>query len=163
MDQKKILLYPEEAMKNALQAERNGMPVKTASRTFKVPRTTLLCKFKGINPEFRKMGPATIFSIEEENLLVQWLQQMDRSRIFNADESAFFLNPKGSKVLAPRDEETVDATVNTNEKECLTVLINCYAAGTLAPPMIIFEYKRISSDLTARVRKHWGIGVSENG
>ncbi|KAL3286195.1 hypothetical protein HHI36_000706 [Cryptolaemus montrouzieri] len=79
MDSKQISLYPEEAMRDALQAVRNGMPVKTASKTFNVPRTTLLYKFKGINHESRKMGPATIFSREEENLLVQWLLQMAKS------------------------------------------------------------------------------------
>lgn len=247
----KILQYAESAMQDALKAVRNGMPVKTAADNFKVPRTTLLYKFKGTNPESRKMGPATIFSSEEEDLLVKWVLQMAKSgfpiskenflssvsklakelnktfkneipgrkwyerflqrhpeislrspqnltmsrssvekvqirrwfsevseflekagltyvlndprRVFNADESAFFLNPKGNKVLAPRGEKNVYATVNSNEKECLTVLINSNAAGTLAPPMIIFRYKRIPAELSSSVPKHWGIGMSENG
>lgn len=75
----KILQYSESAMQNALAAVRNGMPVKTAANNFKVPRTTLLYKFKGINPESRKMGPATIFLPEEEDLLVKWVLQMAKS------------------------------------------------------------------------------------
>lgn len=66
-------------MTNALSAVRSGMPVKTASKTFKVPKTTLLYKFKGINPESRKMGPATIFSKTEEDLLVTWITSMAKS------------------------------------------------------------------------------------
>lgn len=247
----KILQYPECSMTNALNAVRSGMPVKTAAKTFNVPKTTLLYKFRGINPESRKMGPATIFSSIEEDILVKWIKSMaksgfpiskeiflssasklakelnkafknnipgrkwyegflrrhpeitlrtpqnltmsrssvtqiqikrwfnevheflkdsnstnilqDPNRIFNADESAFFLNPKGNKVLALRGDKTVYTTVNSNEKECLTVLLNGNAAGTLAPPMIIFRYKRIPSDLSLSVPREWGIGISENG
>lgn len=79
MTPKKILQYPEVAMQDALKAARNGMPIKTAAKTFNVPRTTLLYKFKGINPEYRKMGPATIFSQEQESLLVRWVLQMAKA------------------------------------------------------------------------------------
>ncbi|KAG5887835.1 hypothetical protein JTB14_022692 [Gonioctena quinquepunctata] len=76
---KKIRKYPEENMISALQAVKAGMPVKTASRNFNVPRTTLSYKPKGIHPEGRKMGPETIFNTEHENLLTEWLLIMARS------------------------------------------------------------------------------------
>ncbi|KAG5895676.1 hypothetical protein JTB14_026999 [Gonioctena quinquepunctata] len=75
----KILKYPEEDMISALQAVEAGMPVKTASRNFNVPRTTLLYKSKGIHPEGRKMGPETILNTEHENLLTEWPLIMARS------------------------------------------------------------------------------------
>lgn len=59
----------------------------------------------------------------------------DPSRVFNADEAALFLNPKGSKVLVPRGSKSVYKIVNPDEKECLTVLMN--ADGTIAPPLIL--------------------------
>ncbi|KAH9639391.1 hypothetical protein HF086_002080 [Spodoptera exigua] len=57
-------------------------------------------------------------------------------RVFNCDETAFFLNPKGNKVLAVRGNKTVYQKVNTDKKECLTVLLTGNAAGDLPPPMI---------------------------
>lgn len=49
----------------------------------------------------------------------------DPSRIFNADEAAFFLNPKGNNVLVPSGSKNVYQIINNDEKECLTVLLNC--------------------------------------
>ncbi|KAH9631277.1 hypothetical protein HF086_003713 [Spodoptera exigua] len=57
-------------------------------------------------------------------------------RVFNCDETAFFLNPKGNKVLAVTGKKTVYQKVNADEKECLTVLLTGHAAGDLPPPMI---------------------------
>lgn len=44
-------------------------------------------------------------------------------RIFNADESAFFLCPKIGKILAEKKSKTVYSHVNPSDKECLTVLV----------------------------------------
>ncbi|XP_050499973.1 uncharacterized protein LOC126880248 isoform X2 [Diabrotica virgifera virgifera] len=90
----------------------------------------------------------------------------DPNRVFNADESAFFLNPKGNKVLARKGDKTVYQQVNPDEKECLTVLAGCLtgnAAGKLAPPMVIFKYERIPKELALSVPEEWGIGRSESG
>ncbi|KAJ8916424.1 hypothetical protein NQ315_014637 [Exocentrus adspersus] len=54
------------------------------------------------------------------------------SRVFNADEAAFFLNPKGDKVLAHRGDKNIYQKVNADEKECLTVLMTGNAAGISA-------------------------------
>lgn len=56
--------------------------------------------------------------LKSENLL-----DIDRSRIFNCDESAFFLNPKGNKVITDKKSKGVYNLVGANDKECLTVLI----------------------------------------
>lgn len=85
------------------------------------------------------------------------------SRVFNADEAAFFLNPKGSKVLVPRGFKSVYKIVNPDEKECLTVLMNGNADGTIAPPLILFSYVRVPQDIAKSIPSHWGVGVSENG
>lgn len=52
----------------------------------------------------------------------------DLRRVFNADEAAFFLNPKGTKVLAAKGDITIYQEVNPDEKDCLTVLITGNAA-----------------------------------
>ncbi|KAK9711873.1 Tc5 transposase DNA-binding domain [Popillia japonica] len=52
----------------------------------------------------------------------------DLHSVFNADESAFFLNPKGNHFLTLKGEKTVYQQLNCDEKECLTVLITGNAA-----------------------------------
>ncbi|KAG5891805.1 hypothetical protein JTB14_006195 [Gonioctena quinquepunctata] len=86
----KFLKYPEENMISALQAVKAGMPVKTASRNFNVPRTTLLYKSIGIHPEGRKMGPETILNAEHENLLTEWLLIMARSGFHVSKENFLY-------------------------------------------------------------------------
>lgn len=84
-------------------------------------------------------------------------------RVFNCDESAFFLNPKGNKVLAAKGDKTIYQKVNADEKECLTVLVTGNAAGDVPPPMIVFQYERIPRELAASIPENWGVGRSENG
>ncbi|XP_022835853.1 tigger transposable element-derived protein 1-like [Spodoptera litura] len=84
-------------------------------------------------------------------------------RIFNMDETAFFFNPKGNKVLAPKGEKSVYQQVNSDEKECFTVLLGGNAAGQVLPPMVIFKYLRIPRELSLSVPATWGIGRSDSG
>lgn len=102
-----------------------------------------------------------VFSYLQENNLDEVLK--DPRRVFNADETAFFLNPKGNRVLAKKGDKTVYQQVNPDEKECLTVLITGNAAGHLAPPMVVFKYERIPKELALSVPGEWGIGKSESG
>lgn len=85
------------------------------------------------------------------------------NRIFNCDEAAFFLNPKGNKVLFSRGEKSVYSVINSNEKENLTVMVMGNANGDVGPPMIVFQYVRIPQDICDSVPKGWGMGTSENG
>lgn len=86
------------------------------------------------------------------------------SRVFNADEAAFFLNPKGNKVLVPRGSRCVYKLVNPNEKECLTVLMTGNAKGQVAPPLVLFAYERIPHAIAMKQPKeNWSTGRSENG
>lgn len=84
-------------------------------------------------------------------------------RVFNADEAAFFLNPKGNKVLTSRGEKCVYSIVNNDEKECLTVMISGNAFGDVCPSMIVFQYERIPQDIVENIPSDWGVGRSENG
>ncbi|KAJ8927186.1 hypothetical protein NQ314_020462 [Rhamnusium bicolor] len=84
------------------------------------------------------------------------------NRVFNADESAFYLQPKGDKVLTRKGEKNVYRTGN-DEKECITVLVTANAEGIMAPPMIVFTYTRVPGYISANIPESWGIGNSENG
>ncbi|KAJ8940287.1 hypothetical protein NQ314_010757 [Rhamnusium bicolor] len=84
-------------------------------------------------------------------------------RVFNADEAAFFMNPKGDKVLAKKGEKNIYQLINSDEKECITVLVTGNAAGLIAPTMVVFRYERIPRDIALSVPSDWGIGKSESG
>ncbi|XP_049886788.1 uncharacterized protein LOC126381335 [Pectinophora gossypiella] len=86
----------------------------------------------------------------------------DPSRVFNADETAFFLNPKPGRVLVKKGNKNIYST-SGNEKENLTVLFTTNAAGDIAPPMVVFSYDRIPRDIAESIPSNWGIGRSETG
>ncbi|KAI5646800.1 helix-turn-helix, psq domain-containing protein [Phthorimaea operculella] len=67
----------------------------------------------------------------------------DSQRIFNCDETGFFLCPKEKQVLVRKGSKRVYNRVANDEKECLTVLVNVSANGDIAPPMVLFPYKRM--------------------
>lgn len=70
----------------------------------------------------------------KENDLMSVLEEPER--VFNTDESAFFLSPKPRKVLAKKGEKHVYSS-SGDDKENLTVLVTGNDAGQLAPAMII--------------------------
>lgn len=102
-----------------------------------------------------------VYKYFEEQNLVEILS--DPSRIFNCDESAFFLCPKGDKVLAKRGSKFVYSRSGNNEKECLTICVGASAAGKLMPPFVLFPYKRIPQPIIEKYPKSWAIGKSDSG
>lgn len=83
----------------------------------------------------------------------------DPTRIFNTDESAFYLQPKAGKVLVRKGERNVYNTAG-DDKENLTVLLTANAAGTVAPPMIVYPYERLPTLIVNSVPEEWVIGRS---
>lgn len=88
----------------------------------------------------------------------------DPKRIFNCDESAFYLSPKDKQVLVRRGSKKVYCRVANDEKECLTVLVTIGADGSTPPPLVLFPYKRyIPSAIISQMPSQWGVGHSESG
>lgn len=87
----------------------------------------------------------------------------DESRVYNCDETTFFLCPKEKDVLVKRGSKRVYNRVANDEKKCLTVLVNVSAGGEIAPPMIIFPYKRLPKNLPLILPPKWGVGCTESG
>lgn len=83
-------------------------------------------------------------------------------RIFNADECAFYLQPKAGRVIVRKGQKNV-YTASGDEKENLTVLVTSNAAGVLAPPMVVYPYERLPAVIAHSVPKDWCIGRSESG
>lgn len=68
--------YTPEQMGRALDAVRMGEKISTAALRFGVPRITLHNKVTGKSPAVCAMGPQTILTAEEEDILVKWLVAM---------------------------------------------------------------------------------------
>lgn len=104
---------------------------------------------------------AEVKSFMDENNLLEVFE--DPRRIFNCDETAFFLSPKDNRVLARKGQKTVHTVINSDEKECITTLLMGNAAGDIAPPMVVINLKRIPKKLSQSVPESWAIGRSDNG
>lgn len=72
-----ILQYPEEKLIQALNAIRNGMSIREASRNHGVPRGTLQDRIHLRIPEGpRKMGPESVLNKYEEAEIATWLKDL---------------------------------------------------------------------------------------
>lgn len=97
----------------------------------------------------------------EKNHLLDILE--DPTRIFNCDESAFFLCPKGQGVLTQKGVKTVYMTSGNDDKENLTLSLGAAASGKLMPIFALFPYKRMPQNILAKYPIDWAIGKSDNG
>ncbi|XP_055377922.1 uncharacterized protein LOC129609824 [Condylostylus longicornis] len=244
--------YSEKTLQCALQEIKNGMSVRSASKKFNIPRTTL--QDKKFKRHQQQVGAPSFLTAAEEQTLVKWildlasrgfpvtksqlLQSVSKlaeninrpnkfkngmpgkfwykgflnrnpniservsqtlttgranvtaeslkkwfqsvsnyfenfselkqvlsnpERIFNCDETAFFLCPKGNKVLAQKGSTHTYIRSANDEKECLTVLIGASAVGKLMPTLVLFQYKRIPANIVRKMPTSWGIGSSDSG
>nr|CAI5849114.1 unnamed protein product [Callosobruchus analis] len=85
------------------------------------------------------------------------------NRIFNGDETSFYICSKSGKVLAPRGYKNVYEIVKGKEKEATTVLAVITAAGNILPPCVVFPYVRPSKDVIKSLPDGWLLGKSETG
>lgn len=69
------------------------------------------------------------------------------SRIFNADESFFQLNPSQGNVIVPRGTKNVFEIQNGSEKEGVTVMAGFAADGSKVTPQIIFTFERVPANI----------------
>lgn len=99
----------------------------------------------------------------EKDLTAKNLIDIDNSRVFNINESAFYLNPTSDKAIVKIGDMADHSFVRNDDKECLTVLCVANASGSLASPMILFSYERVPASITNTIPSGWSIGKSENG
>lgn len=86
----------------------------------------------------------------------------DPTRVYNGDETCFFLSPKSKKVLAAKGSKNV-YQIEHHPKVNLTVMFTFSASGDTTPPMIIYPYKRLPSSVLNSVPDKWGVGTSDTG
>lgn len=107
-----------------------------------------------------------IGSVKEILVLIEFYLMLvlnDPNRIFNLDESAFFLCPKGSQVLAKKGSKCVYNKTGNDDKECLTVLFGGNAAGEITPPLILFSYVRLPDNIIRKTPNTFSIGKTDSG
>ena len=83
-------------------------------------------------------------------------------QIFNIDESGFPLAPKPPKGIHPVGERNAQA-INSGNKSQITVLACISAGGHCLPPMVIWDRKTLSPELTNGEIPGTIYGLSENG
>ena len=103
------------------------------------------------------------FKEVEEYLKLLDLLDIEGSRVFNMDESAFYLIPKGEKVLARKGVKAIYKVVNGDDKESLTVLFAVSGSGVMLPPMILFWYQRVPATITRSLPPEWIAGITKRG
>jgi len=103
------------------------------------------------------------FSEVKKELILKLLLNIEASRVFNGDESAFMLAPKSQKVFVKKGEKCVYNIIQNDDKECLTTLFVASASGDLAPPLVIFSYKRVPNSIRENMPEGWAAGKSDNG
>lgn len=108
--------------------------------------------------QLRAWFKAVYVELEKKNLI-----HIDPSRVFNLDESAFYLVPNTKKVLARRGSKCVHKVSAGDDKENLTVLFNVNAAGLMVPPLILYWYERLPRSVVANLPKGWMAGNTDRG
>lgn len=129
------------------------------------------------HPEIIKRVPQTLSNARAavtENNIRNWfnevrqhldklnLLEIDPSRVYNCDETAFLLSPKENYVLVKKGSKAVHKIAN-DDKKCLTTLFMVNAAGMLVPPMVMFWYKQLPYKISRQFPSDWTIGLSEKG
>lgn len=87
----------------------------------------------------------------------------DPSRIFNADESGFYTNPKSGLMLGPRGLNDFYEISKGPEKESITVLVTLNAVGEIYPPMVVYPHERIPQEICRNTPEGWINGRSTSG
>ena len=75
---------------------------------------------------------------------------LDPSRMFNIDETGFSLSPQIGKVLGIRGENFCFEEQSKHAKVSISVLCTVGADGSLPPPMIIYNRKRITHQMASQ-------------
>ena len=98
--------------------------------------------------------------LKEENV-ADILEESER--ISNSDESGFMTNSKTGLILGPKGMKDLYEIKTGSEKESITVLVTINAKGKILPPMIIYPYERVPSDIVRNMNPEWVAGRSKSG
>ncbi|GAU97574.1 hypothetical protein RvY_08848 [Ramazzottius varieornatus] len=154
--------YTVESLKDAIRAVANGMSVRKASLTFRVPQMTIVRYEKSLTAQ--KIRRKTKLDTTEEASLVDMLKQRipdeqtrslffcgsnklrqsegylsDPAAIINFDESGFMLGFEKEKVCAARGMKHVPSYTDGTTRDRVSTLVCGDAAGKIYKPLVLFD------------------------
>ncbi|XP_015113538.1 uncharacterized protein LOC107038782 [Diachasma alloeum] len=136
-------------------------------KNFEERHTEIIERFKK-NLSYAKTAPSEAsvrdwFAHIKKYLETNELFTIDPSRIFTSEEAALIFNPIGKKILVRKGDRTDFSFAHNHVDECATSLFTANAAGTLAPPMIVFKQERIRPGMLTKLPEGWTIGKTSDG
>lgn len=87
----------------------------------------------------------------------------DPTRVYNGDETSFYLHPKSKEVIARTGSRTVYEVEQAAGKQNITVMFSFGASGVVVNPHVILPGKRIRKEVAQSFPSDWGLGQSERG
>lgn len=114
---------------------------------------------EAVESRLRKWYDKVLNNLKNKDLL-----NIEPSRVFNLDESAFSLVPKDNYVITKRGAKSVYRIVSGADKAALTVLFIASADGKMLPPMIVYDCKTTPRRQTlSKIPADWVVGNTESG
>ncbi|XP_041787178.1 uncharacterized protein LOC121602480 [Anopheles merus] len=104
---------------------------------------------------------ANLTSYLEENNLIE--ATLDPTRIYNGDETSFFLHPQTKAVFANRGSKNVYECEHADSHKNITVMFTFGADADIIDPCVMLPMKRIPADILREFPANWGVGKSEKG
>ena len=95
-------------------------------------------------------------TLEENNLMHK------PGQIFNTDETGIPLDPSKPLIASVKGQKH-PRSITSGNKGQITVLSCCNAAGTVMPPLVIFDRKALKADMTRGEVPGTMYGLSDNG
>ena len=92
------------------------------------------------------------------------LINIEPARVFNCDERNIQFCPNPEDVLREKGARSVYKIVDALERECMTTLFLCSAAGKVCTPMLMFAGKTsVPPKVLSNCPEGWGLGISDTG
>lgn len=128
--------------------------------TFRTPETVSSASAKVKEADIRGWF-ANLKSYLEENCLMA--AALDPTRIYNGDETSFFLHPQTKTVLASRGSKNVYEIEHADGHKNITVMFTFGADGSVVSPGVVLPMQRLSVEILRSFPGDWGVGKSPKG
>jgi hypothetical protein len=124
------------------------MPGKDWMRSF-LENNSLSLKKPSTLEKVRKLAESNPWTIYEffdllEGVVERLGLQGTPENVYNCDESAFFIDPLGGKVVSAIGDATKRVTAGAG-RTCISAMACVSAAGTFLPPLVIFDGKNLQT------------------